>query len=161
MEFNSAQSAGSPRSPVKPALNRGEIMFKGINWLAVVLAAFANVAIGFVWFNVLFTQQWHALDPSAPAMTGFDPKRLGGVVCALLIFTGQAWIFARTGVSSLRSALLTALFVCITFDSTVYAGFVFFSGGSAKAMAFYGAFDVVGYLVGGAILGLMRPKTAS
>ncbi len=136
-------------------------MFKGINWLAVILAALANVVIGFVWFNVLFTQQWHALDPSAPAVTGFDPKLLGGVVTAFIIFTGMAWVFARTGVASLGSALLTALVLCIAFDSTVYAGFVFFAGASGKTMAFYGAFDVIGFLVGGAILGLLRPKAAA
>ena len=135
-------------------------MFKGVNWIAVLAATVANIALAFTWYDVVFASTWHQLDPSAPASTHLDAKLVGGVITTLVLVTGMAWVFARSGVSSLGGALLTALVVCVAFDTTVYAGNVFFSGSRVDEMLFYAVFDLISFLTTGAILALMPPRAA-
>ena len=135
-------------------------MFKGINWLAVLIATVVSVALGFVWYDVVFAGLWHQLEPNAPS-SNVDASLIGGVVTIAVLCTGMAWVFARTGVRGLGAGLTTAVAVCIAFDTTVYAGDVFFMHAPLKTMLFYAAFDLISFLVIGAILALLPPKAAA
>ena len=135
-------------------------MFKGINWLAVLAAAIVSVVLGYVWYDVAFARLWHELDPAAPA-SNVDASLIGGVITILVLCTGMAWVFARTGVKGLAAGLTTAFVVCVAFDSTVYAGNIFFAHASVKAALFYGVFDMISFLVIGAILALMPARAGA
>lgn len=135
-------------------------MFKGINWLAVLLATVVSMALGFVWYDVLFAKVWHELNPGAPASNA-DPGLIGGVVTILVLSTGMAWVFARTGVRGLGDGLMTAFVVCLAFDTTVYAGNVFLSHASLKGELFYAVFDMISFLVIGAVLSLMPARSGA
>lgn len=133
-------------------------MFKGINWLAVLVATVVSIVLGYVWFNVVFADMVHKLDPSANTAMKIDASFVGGVVTIFVLNTGLAWVFARTGVKGLGQALMTAFVVALAFDATVYAGFVFLNHAPVEPNAFYATFDMIAYLVSGAILALLPAK---
>jgi hypothetical protein len=135
-------------------------MFKGINWLAVIVAVVLVQLLGFLWYGPLFGATWRALDPGAPAATGFDAKMICGILLTVIMVIGLAWLFARLAVADLMGGLKTALIVCIAFVLTlVFMGYCY-EGQSIHLVAFNSGYELLAYLISGAVLGLMRPKEA-
>ena len=133
-------------------------MFKGINWIGVIVADVVYFGLAFAWFGPVGGPLYRQLMPQGPSV-GFDATALIGFLIGLVIMTGLAWVLVRTGARTLGSAVLTALVVTIAFDTTVYAGFAM-TGQPPRLMAFFAAFDLVAFAVGAVVLTLLKGKTA-
>ena len=48
-------------------------MFKGINWIAVIVAVVLVQVLGFLWYGPLFGAMWHQLNPTAPMSSSIRP----------------------------------------------------------------------------------------
>ena len=133
-------------------------MFKGVNWRGVLIATAVVFVVGYFWYDVVFTELWHRLEPNAPDASALDAKLLGGIATLAVSVIGLAWLFARLGVRTMADGLKTTAVVVIAFDSTVYIGSYFFNNAPLETMLFYTASDMVTFLVAGAILVLIRAK---
>ena len=135
-------------------------MFKGVNWRGVLIATVVVFALGYVWYNVVFSELWHRLEPNAPVTAALDAKLLGGIATIAVSVIGLAWVFARMGVTRMADGLKTTLVIWVAFDATVYMGSYFFNNAPLNTMLFYSASDLVTFLVTAVILVLIRAKAA-
>ena len=81
-----------------------------VNWLAVVIAAAAHQAIGFVWYGLIFAKTWQ----EATGRTDAEIRASGGATQALIIGS----------IAALVMAAAFALLLTISPDRTVTTGIV-------------------------------------
>jgi hypothetical protein len=97
-----------------------DIGWTGVNWLAVVVAAAVNIALGFAWYSrAVFGNRWAKL-------AGVNIEQMSG---------GPSPMYAITVVAALVAAYVTALFVQGFGASTLVEG------------ALVGALAWVGFIV--------------
>lgn len=136
-------------------------MLKGVNWIAVVVAFVLLEALGFLWYGPLFGARWMAELGTPP-----DPKSeqfaLGlGAIVTIIIVLGLAWLMRRLGAASLQAGLTAALAAWFFFDFTTMALDYLFMGQTATFVAINMGYQLVSYLIAGAVLGLIRPKATA
>ena len=138
-------------------------MFKSINWIAVVIAVVLLEALGFLWYGVLVKDAWTAAYQTslghAPDMSNAAVMQSIGVVNTVIMVTGLAWVFWRMGVNTL-AGIGAAVAVWFFFDFTTMAIDYIYMGLSQQLVLINMGFQLLCYLVAGAVLGLMPPKTA-
>lgn len=142
------------------------LAFAGVNWLAVLVAALVGFAIGAAWYSpLLFGKPWAALmgfDDLTPekvdemkqdAMTGYAVSVLGLIVTGTIL----ALLLAGLGISG--SAMLST---ALAWSAAVWVGFTapptltntIFGDRPMKLWAIDGGYQLVYFLVMGAILAL-------
>ena len=131
------------------------MMFDGINWLAVLVAALSAVLLGALWYGLLFNNAWrreNGIDPDAP------PKvHPGKVFCAsflaALVAAAAFAIILRADPPlfiALHAGFLTGLaYVAMSFGIS-YA----FAGRSFKLWLIDGGYHTLQFTLYGLILGL-------
>ncbi|WP_374659412.1 DUF1761 domain-containing protein [Phenylobacterium sp.] len=135
-------------------------MLKGVNWIAVAIAFVALEALGFVWYGPLFGAKWMAemgspQDPKSPQVA------LGlGAVITVVIVLGLSWLLRRLGAASLRTCVMGALAAWFFFNFTTMAIDYLYVGHTGAFVAINMGYQLVSYLIAGAVLGLMPPKAA-
>ena len=136
-------------------------MLKGVNWIAVVIAFVLLEALGFLWYGPLFGATWMAemgtpQDPKSPQVA------LGlGAVITVVIILGLSWLMRHLGAASLQACVLIALAAWFFFNFTTMAIDYLYVGHTGVFVAINMGYQLVSYLIAGAVLGLMPAKATA
>jgi hypothetical protein len=128
--------------------------FTHVSWIAVIVAAAAQVVLGYVWYMpMVFGKRWEAASGKT-LPTGTPPPMtiVYMVVSALLAAYGLALYFGGSGlVNGAEWGALTWLY----FIAPVSAAAIFFEGRSWMWWALTAGYWLVGMLIMGAIVGAL------
>src|ERR1700730_1819252 len=138
--------------------------FMGINLWAALVAALATMVIGFLWYSLLFARPWMVLmgyDPDDKAKLGEMQKGAGPMYALSLVASGLSAgvlgkIVAIAAVNTALYGMKIGLAVWLGFVTTVQLTNALFSKQPAKLYAINTGYQLVCYLVMGAILGAWR-----
>ena len=128
-----------------------------MNWLAVIVAAIANMVIGFLWYsNWAFGRSWMTLS----GRTMGEGQQAGplyalSIVGALVQAITMAWFAANTGTASGSAGALLGLFVGIGFIAPAMFADVLFAGRPPRLYAITAGYQVVAAIVQGTIMGFL------
>jgi hypothetical protein len=142
-------------------------MLKGVNWIAVIVAVVVLEVIGYLWYGMLFMKPWtDAMTAAGQAPDSADTSALMaiGVVNTLVIVLGLSWLTRRLGATSLAASVSVALAAWFFFDLTTQALEYLYMGMPATVMEINIGYQLVSYVLAGAILALVRfgaPQTAA
>ena len=131
-------------------------MFKGINWIAVVVAVVLLEVLGFVWYGPLFGKAWMAVAPVQP-----DPAKVNlfmslGVINTLIVVVGLAWLTGQLHATSLKCALGVSLAAWFFFDFTTQALEYLYMGLDRTLVAVNMGYQLASYLITGLVLALVK-----
>ncbi|HEY9218294.1 MAG TPA: DUF1761 domain-containing protein [Phenylobacterium sp.] len=135
-------------------------MLRGINWIAVLITVVLLEALGFLWYGPLFGARWTAALGHVPEAGDMTVTMTLGVLNTIIIAVGLSWLIDRLGARSLMGGIGVALTAWFFFDFTTMAIDYLYVGHSAELVAINMGYQLVSYLLAGAILGVMRPKPA-
>jgi hypothetical protein len=136
-------------------------MFKGVNWIGVVVAFVLVYGLGYLWYGLLFQEAWIAALGREPDMSNPALSMTLGALNTLLVVVGVAWLVARLGAHSLMAGLGAGLAAFVFFAFTAMAMDYIYQGDSQQLFAIDVGYQLASFLVAGAVLGMMRPKTAA
>ena len=131
-----------------------------MNWLAVVIAAIANIVIGFLWYgNWAFGKSWTQLSGRTMG-EGQQQGPLYGltIVAAIVQAITMAWFAANTGANSGSAGALLGLFVGIGFIAPAMFADVLFAGRPPRLHAITAGYQVLAAIVQGTIMGLFGTR---
>jgi len=128
-----------------------------INYLAVLAAGIANMAIGFLWYGPLFGKKWMALSGyTEEQMKNMNPGPLYGqsFVAALLTY----FILARfmAGTTTLMQGVETACLVWLGFVTTVQFTASLFSTRPKTLYFMDTGYQLASFIAAGFIIALWR-----
>lgn len=95
-----------------------------MNWLGVVIATVAGMAVAGVWYGKFFATSWSSLTGITPEQSKASSRRnmvellLANAVTAVGLAVAVEVTFAATGVRSVWLALLVGAAVWLTFSAT-------------------------------------------
>ncbi|MFD3266516.1 DUF1761 domain-containing protein [Phenylobacterium ferrooxidans] len=144
-------------------------MFKNINWIAILICVVLLEALGFLWYGPVLGEAWSAAYRDSigrePDMSNIVVTQSLGVVNTLILVVGLAWVFARTGINSLAgigAAAAVWFFFNFTTMAIEYLYMGLYMGLLPNLVIINMGYQLVAYLVAGAVLGLMprRAKAA-
>ncbi len=138
-------------------------MMPDINYWAVIVAAVANMVLGFLWFGPLFGKAWASAAGMTPEKMAEAMKK-GSTVSYLLMFLGSllmayvldnAIIFgnAYLHTSGICAAMMGAFWYWLGIVLPVTIGVVLWDGKPWKYWAITYVYNLVAMLAMGAILG--------
>ena len=130
-------------------------LFDDLNWAAVIVAAVAYFALGWLWYsNALFGRQYRAA-------IGVDEEAAGVVNVGALVANLAGWLIAAValalvsaavGADSVADGLVLGLVVAFGFIGTNRIVAMFYEGRNSALMAINGPYTLLGYAVMGVIL---------
>jgi hypothetical protein len=132
-----------------------------LNYWAVLVAGLASMVLGFLWYSpLLFAKPWMremGYDPNDKAKTQEMQKSAGpayaaSTVASLLSAFTLALIFHGLGTNNIHYALATSFHIWLGFVATVQLTGALFTRQSMKLFAINTGYQLVCYLVMGAIL---------
>ena len=140
---------------------------KNVNWLAIIVSVVACMAIGFLWYGVLFMDQWMvvndiSMDGETMLKNGaaVDPSPTPMIIntIAMLVYAlFMHWILSRSNSLTLKGGFMTGL----TFGIVLYIGITvnnLFSVTSYEATLIDGAYAIVLWTIIGTIIGAWPKK---
>ncbi len=133
-----------------------------INFWAVLVAAFANMIIGALWYSVLFGKPWMRWmgatkeQMSAQAKSGAVWAYAGGFLIALVEAYALSYFVDYAYARSVSAGLLLGFLVWLGFIVTSNFNAVLYEGKSKKVYGLYVAYQLVAFLVMGVILALWQ-----
>ncbi|MFZ5670576.1 MAG: DUF1761 domain-containing protein [Pseudomonadota bacterium] len=136
---------------------------KGINWIGVFVALVVSQAIGYVWYGVVFSDQWMAASGmTAAEMDESALTYVRGAVQNLVVIVGLAWLAVQTGKSSWTSGAVLGALVCVFFALSTYALRFIYGNDSTALIPIDAGYMLIQYVVSGAIVaGLSLGKPAA
>ncbi|MDP2116729.1 MAG: DUF1761 domain-containing protein [Brevundimonas sp.] len=128
-----------------------------LNWLGIIVATVVAFFIGFLWYGLIFAEQWIAL--TGVADEGGDPAwMMLGLVQTLVTMIGLGWFIARDGATGWMGGLKIGLVAGIAFALMTSAyGFIYQTAPLGLLPIDWSHLLVV-YAVGGALIGGLRMK---
>jgi nitrate reductase gamma subunit len=139
-------------------LREAKLMFKGVNWIAVAVAFVLVYGAGFLWYGVLFTRAWTAALGREPDMSNPGLSMTLGALNTLLTVVGIAWLLARIGADTLMSGIAASVAAFVFFVLTASAMDYIYQGDSEQLFAIDIGYQLVTFLIAGAVLGVMRRR---
>jgi len=136
-----------------------------LNWLAILVAAIATMVVGFLWYSpLLFAKPWMremGYDPSDKAKTqemqkSAGPAYAGSFVASLISAFTLALILHGLNAQGLDFGLMVSFHVWLGFVATVQFTSALFMKQSMRLFAINTGYQLVCYLVMGAILTAWR-----
>ena len=136
-----------------------------LNWLAILVAAISTMIVGFLWYSpLLFAKPWMremGYDPSDKAKTqemqkSAGPAYAGSFVASLISAFTLALILHGLNAQGLDFGLMVSFHVWLGFVATVQFTGALFMKQSMKLFAINTGYQLVCYLVMGAILTAWR-----
>jgi type III secretory pathway component EscU len=130
--------------------------YSAVNWLAVIIAAVANIVISTVWYlPQVFGKQWSTL-LGREMNTGGNPMLYAiAIIGSLISAYVLALIVNVSGATSVVEGAVTGLLVSIGFIATTQAVGGAFEGRSWTLFGINAGNSLVAYAVMGAILAAM------
>lgn len=129
-----------------------------INYLAVVLAGFAYMVVGSLWYGPLFGKKWMALmgiTPESMKSMKLSPMQAmaGGLVAALVmafVLAHDAFVWGQffgTAVTPTVFALQLAFWIWLGYVATTQIGSVLWENKSWKLFALNASYSLVSLIV--------------
>lgn len=132
---------------------------KGINWLGVVVALIGGQALGFVWYGIVFQEQWMALSGIAPDQDAASAAMAYGIVNQLVVAVGLGWAIAATGkagfVGGAKVGLLAGVFFALTTDMQRFI----YGDANTGLIPIDGGYLLIAYVLMGALAGGVKPPS--
>ena len=130
--------------------------YTAVNWVAVIVAAVANIVISTVWYlPQVFGKQWAALNGREVGM-GQSPMLYGiAIIGSLISAYVLALVLHATGAASLTDGIVVGAITSIGFIATTQAVGGAFEGRSWTLFGINAGNSVVAYAVMGAIIAAM------
>jgi hypothetical protein len=130
-----------------------------VNWLAIVIAAIANMIIGFLWYGTwAFGKSWMTLSGRTMG-EGFPagPGPLYAMTAAAAIVQAitMSWFVSQTGANSGAAGAIIGLYVGLGFVATAMFAEVLFAGRHPRLYAITAGYCVVAAIVQGMIIGFL------
>ena len=128
-----------------------------MNWLAIVIAAVANMIIGTLWYgNFAFGRSWvklsgHNMGEGMSAGPLYAMTAAAAIVQAITM----SWFVAQTGANSGAAGAIIGLYVGLGFVATAMFAEVLFAGRHPRLYAITAGYSVVVAIVQGMIIGFM------
>ncbi len=130
--------------------------YSHVNWLAVIVAAIANVVIGTVWYlPQVFGKQWAALTGRAINTSPNPMLYVIAIVGSLISAYVLALVIHGVGAATLTEGIVTGLIVSIGFQLTSQAVGGAFEGRSWNLFYLNAGNSLVSFAVMGAIIASM------
>ncbi len=134
-----------------------------INYLAIVLCAIANMALGFLWYGKLFGKQWMALMGMTPEMMnaqkakggmwkGYALAFVGSLAMAFVLAHSLIFAAAYLGVSGISAGWQAGFWSWLGFVAPVTLGSVLWEGKPWKLWILINGYYLVSLLIMGTIL---------
>lgn len=128
-----------------------------MNWLAIIIAAIANMVIGFLWYGTwAFGKSWITLSGRQMG-EGMQPGPLYAltIVAALVQAIAMSWFVAETGATSGAAGALVGLFAGLGFVATAMFAEVLFAGRHPRLFAITAGYSILALVVQGMIIGFL------
>jgi hypothetical protein len=136
-----------------------------LNWVAILVAAISTMVLGFLWYSpLLFAKPWMremGYDPNDKAKTqelqkSAGPAYAGSFVASLISAFTLALFFHWLRVENLHYGLMGSFHIWLGFVATVQFTGALFAKQSMKLFAINTGYQLVCYLVMGAILAVWK-----
>jgi hypothetical protein len=130
-----------------------------VNWLAIIIAALANMVIGFLWYGTwAFGKSWmklsgHTMGEGFPSGPG--PLYALTAVAAVVQAITMAWLIGQTGANSGSAGAIVGLYVGMGIVAAAMFAEVLFAGRHPRLYAIVAGYSVVALVVQGAIIGFL------
>ena len=128
-----------------------------MNWLAIIIAAVANMVIGFLWFGTwAFGKSWIQLSGRTMGegmQTG--PLYALTAVAAVVQAITMSWFVGQTGANSGSAGAIVGLYVGMGIVAAAMFAEVLFAGRHPRLYAITAGYQVLVLVVQGAIIGFM------
>ena len=135
------------------------LKFKEVNYWAVIVAWIAALAVGSLWYGVLFMKSWS--EAAGVAQDNMANPALGMLVmavCYFIIVFGLALVFAAAEVKGAGRGLAWGLMISFFFLVTTVFTNVMFENRPLSLFFINGSYSLVKFAIVGAILGGWRKK---
>jgi hypothetical protein len=127
--------------------------FSHVNWLAVIIAAVAQIVLGYIWYlPMLFGKRYEA--ETGRTLGNPTPMTIGYMVVAALLAAVGLAIFSGGGIEITDGAIRAAL-LWLYFVVPVSAAAIFFEGRSWMWWIITAGYWLVGLVIMGAIIAYM------
>jgi len=132
-----------------------DIDLKRINYLAVLVSAIAGMVLGGIWYSPgVFGARWMAAAGlTAPPEGSMIQAYAMGFIVALVVAFCLALVIDWVKGESWRCGVVVAIVCWLGFAATVRADNVIFGGRPIGLFWIDGGYDLVSYIVMGAIIG--------
>ena len=128
-----------------------------MNWLAIIIAAIANMVIGTLWYGTrAFGKSWMSLSGHTMGegmQTG--PLYAMTAVAAVVQAITMSWFVSQTGAASGAAGAIVGLYVGLGFVATAMFAEVLFAGRHPRLYAITAGYSVVAAIAQGAIIGFL------
>jgi uncharacterized protein DUF1761 len=128
-----------------------------VNWLAIIIAALANMIIGFLWYGTwAFGKSWMKLsghDMGGGMQAG--PLYALTAVAAVVQAITMSWFVSQTGANSGAAGAIVGLYVGLGFVAAAMFAEVLFAGRHPRLYAITAGYSVVAAIVQGTIIGFL------
>jgi hypothetical protein len=125
---------------------------KGINWAGVIAALVVGQLLGFLWYGMIFEEQWMALSSAAGADSSSTAMAYGAVN-QLVVAIGLGLLVAKLGADSLIGGARTGLMAGFFFAATATAQNFIYGGADPGLIPIDIGFLLVAYTAMGAVVG--------
>ena len=129
-----------------------------VNWIAVIVAAVAHQAVGFVWYGVLFAKTWQnavgrsEADVRAGATQAFIVASIGALVMAAAF----ALLFTLSTDRSITNGIIWGAVLGVGFVAASAAINGAYEDRRPIVTALFAGYEIVALIVMGAILGAIK-----
>ncbi len=130
-----------------------------MNWLAVIIAAVAQMALGFIWYGSLFGKTWMAMmgiNQQTMSREGMGKTYALQFVGSLVTAAVLAKLIGAMGATSVGAGVATGFWVWLGFVATVTLGSVLYERRSFNLYALNNGYQLVSLAVMGAVLAVWR-----
>lgn len=128
---------------------------KGINWVGVIVALVVSQAVGFVWYGLVFEQQWIALSGVNPDSAN-GLAMVWGAVQNLVVAIGLAWLTARTGMTGWVNGAMAGLIACVFFGLATMSLRFIYGADNGGLIPIDGGYMLIQYALSGALVGGLK-----
>ena len=128
-----------------------------MNWLAIIIAAVANMVIGFLWYGTwAFGKSWIKLSGRTMG-EGMQPGPLYALtaVAAVVQAITVSWFVGQTGANSGAAGAIVGLYVGMGIVAAAMFAEVLFAGRHPRLFAIIAGYSVLALIVQGAIIGFL------
>ena len=130
-----------------------------VNWLAILVCAFVNMAIGAVWYGPLFGKPWMealGIKPEEASSSEMGKAYAVAVLNSLLMAFILANVITLTSTMGFGGGVLLGLMMWVGFTGFTFGVNHAFEGRSLQLWAINAGLFLVSLLVMGAILGVWQ-----
>ena len=138
-------------------------MYIAVNYVAVIVAAIANMVIGFIWYGPIFGKTWVAMMGWTPEQIGECQKKgmtksyviaiIGSLITALVLAELLVMVGSYLGLTGVLAGLKAAFIGWLGFVVPVALSGVAWEGKPWKLWFLNVGYSIVSLMVMGAILG--------